>query len=89
MHFSHQPQQWAVETDRSPCYDEAGFWFRSTVLDETAEVGPVERWERLSQRIRSYQQVQAMVAQATTYGRSAQRALLMSRYWPSLALPLG
>jgi hypothetical protein len=89
MHFSHQPQQWAVETDRSPRYDEAGFWFRYTVLDETSEIGSIERWERLSRRIRSYQQVQAIVAHATTHGRSAQRALLMSRYWPSLMLPLG
>lgn len=88
LHRGHLTKRRAVSEDNSSRCDEAGFWFRRTVLFETSEHLTAARWEQLSNRIRTYQQVQAIVAHVSSHGRAAQRALLMSRCWPSLMLPL-
>jgi hypothetical protein len=49
---------------------------------------PAERWALFSRRIRAHQYLESLIAQMTANGPAAQQAALMSRFWPSLTLPI-
>lgn len=51
------------------------------------ERSPKERWERLSKRIRAYQQLYTLIGQMTTHGSELRRATLLLRPCSSLLVP--
>ena len=62
------------------------------MLRRYGSVGPgdttvAERWDRLTQRIRAYQQLEVLIAHMTMQGVEVRRAALLLRPWSSLVVP--
>jgi|GEM_PF-4914343 len=83
-----QPADIAQRPERCSRQDEFGALLQRLAPHDPSNEIVAERWTQLSQRIRVYNQLQALRTHMLTYRTQVRCATLLMRTWSSLTMPI-